>query len=461
MARIPELTGPTAGRNDPPGPKRAPLVGNLIGAVTDPIGLLEPARECGDVTLLFKRPSRVYLLTHPDHVRNVLVTHHRDFALGSIRRWMKLALGDGLLTSEGEAHLRHRRLIQPLFQRRYLQGQAPTVVDRARQQMAAWRDGAEVEVGEEMRQMALGVALRTILDADLPGAGGDIGRAVAVINRYLSARGRSPLGPLLHRLPLPSRRRFHRARAMVDRTIYELIDRHQSGPTGGRDLLSLLKDGRDADEDWSAARQHMRDEAVGLVAAGHETTANSMTWTWYLLSQNRDAEARLHAEVDSVLAGRTPTEADIPALGYTQKVFIEALRLYPPSWAITRRAAADVSIGGYVIPVGSSVIVSPYLTQRDQRWFPQALEFNPDRWTPEFKSGLPRYAYFPFGGGPRQCIGEPLAWMEAVLALATVASDWRLALVPGYRMQMEPLINLRPKGGMPMVAYRRVRYAAD
>jgi cytochrome P450 len=271
-----------------------------------------------------------------------------------------------------------------------------------------------------------------------------------------------PFSEQLSKLPLPSIRRFEKARSKLDATIYGLIrERRKSGVDTG-DLLSMLlfsqdeeKNDEEKDSEGMSDKQ-VRDEALTLFLAGHETTANALTWTWYLLSQNPEVERRLHQEIDAVLGGRAPVLADVGELRYTEMVLAEALRLYPPAWAIGRMAKGPFQLDGVEIAAGSICILSPYLVQRDARWFPQPEKFDPERWGPEARDSRPKFAYYPFGGGARVCIGERFAWMEGVIVMAAIAQKWRLRLVPGQLVEPLPLITLRVKNGLRMVAEPRV-----
>ena len=264
-----------------------------------------------------------------------------------------------------------------------------------------------------------------------------------------------PYTDFVERLPLPIMRRFRRSRARLDETVYRLIAEHrQTGDRG--DLLSLLLDAPDEEDGTRMTDTQVRDEVMTLFLAGHETTANALAWTWYLLSQHPDAEARLHAEIDAVLGGRPPTLDDLPGLAYTRTVLSESLRLYPPAWAVGRRALTDFEVAGFRLPAGSIVLLSQAVTHRDPRWWPNPDQFDPDRWTAEAEAIRPKFAYFPFGGGPRVCIGEHFTWMELTLALATMARRWRMRLAPGQVVATQPMITLRPRFGMRMVLEQRM-----
>ncbi len=326
------------------------------------------------------------------------------------------------------------------------------MVEYAERVSACWRDGQEVDISEEMMRLTLAVVGKTLFDAEVESDADEVGAALTEVMNlfgYLML----PFSELLEKLPLPQRRRFLRARARLDAVIYRIIEeRRRTGGDRG-DLLSTLLDAVDEEGDQTGMTdEQLRDEVMTIFLAGHETTANALTWAFYLLAQNPEAEARLHEELDSVLAGgRQPTPEDVPALQYTEMVVAETMRLYPPAWALGRLALEDHEVGGYRIPRGSLVLVSQYVIQRDPRFWPDPERFDPERWTPEAKAARPQFAYFPFGGGPRRCIGEGFAWMEGVLILAALARRWRPRLIPGRAVETQPRITLRPgPGGVPM-----------
>jgi cytochrome P450 len=263
-----------------------------------------------------------------------------------------------------------------------------------------------------------------------------------------------PYAEMLQHYPLPGMRRFRRARARLDAIVYRMIQEHRQEDRDRGDLLSMLLAAR-YDDGSAMSDQQIRDEVMTILLAGYETMANALTWTWYLLSQNPDVEQRFHSEVDSVLQGRSPVFEDAPKLKYTEMVLSESMRLYPPAWAMGRYALGDFALGPYYLPRGTNIFVSQYVTHRDPRYFPDPERFDPERWTPEAKTARPRFSYFPFGGGARQCIGESFAWMEGVLVLTTLAQRWRLRLLPGHPVERQALITLRPKYGMKMTVEAR------
>jgi cytochrome P450 len=436
-------------------------VSNLIQARRDLAGfLLSLHREQGDVARARLGNLHVHLVAHPDHVRDVLVTHQRSFMKGHVLQRAKMLLGEGLLTSEGDFHLRQRRLVQPAFHRQRIATYAQEMVDRAWITGDRWRDGSTVDMDHEMMALTLAIVARTLFDADVEAEADEIGVALTEVLRLFQTVF-IPGMHLLDRLPLPHTRRFARARGRLDATIYRLIAERRAerargeGETRG-DLLTLMLSAQDAEGDGgSMTDEQLRDEAMTLFLAGHETTANALTWTWYLLSQHPEAEARLHEEVDRVLGDRRATADDLAALPYTRMVLSESMRLYPPAYAIGRRALENYEVAGITVPRGALVVVSPLVTQRDARWFPDPERFDPERWTPEAQAARPKFSYFPFGGGTRMCIGDQFAWTEGMLVLATLAQRWRAELAAGQRVAMRPMITLRTRYGMRMVLERR------
>jgi cytochrome P450 len=428
-----------------------PLLGNVPGFRRDTLGFLAAsAARHGDVSFYRLARDPVWLLSHPDFIRDVLVTHQHAFAKGKGIQWAKLFLGEGLLTSEGEFHTRQRRLAQPAFHRQRIAGYARAMSEHARRCREGLAAGTVVDVHAEMMSLTLAVAARTLFDADVRSEAPEIAESLEVILGHFP-RFAIPFAGALQRLPLPSNARFRRAVATLDRIVYRIIAERRAGAGDRGDLLSMLLVAQDVEGDGAGMTdRQLRDEVMTILLAGHETTANALTWTWHLLAANPAAEARLHEEIDRALGGRTPGFDDFAALGYVERVLAEAMRLFPPAWGIGRRALGPYTVGGYAIPAGGLVAMSPYVVQRDARWWPDPLRFDPDRFLPEARAARPRFAYFPFGGGARQCIGESFAWMEGVLVIATLAQRFRFRAVPGARIEPQPLITLRPRHGLPM-----------
>ncbi len=412
------------------------------------------ARDYGDIVSYKMAGEQLFLVGDPQHIKDILVTHNRNFMKGRGLQRSKRLLGQGLLTSEGAFHLRQRRLMQPAFHRDRIAGYGRTMVEHADRLRSGWVDGATLDIAREMNRLTLNIVGKTLFDADVESHAVAVGEALSgVMDTFWVMM--LPFAELLERLPVPKLRRARLARGRLDAIIYRMIaDRRTSGRDHG-DLLSMLLTAQDEDDGGVMTDRQVRDEAMTIFLAGHETTANALTWTWYLVGESPAVEAAMHEEIDRVLQGRLPTMADIGSLPYVERVVTESMRLYPPAWIIGRRALGEYPIGNYVAPAGALFLVSPYLVQRDARYYPEPERFHPDRWTPEFRAALPKFAYFPFGGGPRQCIGESFAWMELVLLVATIAQQWRMRLVPGHPVVPQPVVTLRTKYGMRMTLQRR------
>jgi cytochrome P450 len=410
------------------------------------------ARRHGDIAHFRLGRQNAYAISNPEWIRDILVTHQSNFTKSRMLERAKVLLGEGLLTSEAEFHKRQRRLVQPAFHRDRLIGYGSAMVECAAACRDRWTTGGKFDISREMNRLTLAIVARTLFSADVSSEADEIGAALtAVLGLFDMVL--MPFSEWIEKLPLPSVRRFERARDRLDQTIYGMIaERRASGEDKG-DLLSMLLFAQDEEssDDRTMTDKQVRDEALTLFLAGHETTANALTWTWYLLSQNPEVEARFHAEIDRVLGGRLPAFEDLPELKYVEMVFAESMRLYPPAWGIGRRPIQDYRVGDFEIPARSVVLMSPYVVHRDPRWFPEPEKFDPDRFLPENVAGRPKFSYFPFGGGARVCIGERFAWMEGVLLLATLGARWRLRLVPGHRVETRALITLRARYGMDMV----------
>jgi len=439
------------GNGFPAGPTARYPFQFLVEIARNPLAMMiAMAGDYGDIAHYRIGPQHLFLFNHPDLIRDVLVTNQKNFHKSRGLERAKRLLGNGLLTSEGEFHLRQRRLAQPAFHRQRIAAYAATMTDFAGRTRSQWTDGATVDMHTEMMRLTLGIVAKTLFDADVDSEAAEIGSAMtAAFESFNYAM--LPFTEYLDRLPIPAVRRFNAARDRLDSTIYRMIrERRASGEDRG-DLLSMLLLAQDTEGDGtSMSDAQLRDEALTIFLAGHETTANALTWTWYLLSQHPEVEARLHSELDSTLAGRLPTYENLPALPYTRMVLAESMRLYPPAWAIGRRALEDFEAGGFTVPAGSVVLMSQYIMHRDSRFFPEPERFDPERWTPEHQAERPKFSYFPFGGGARVCIGEQFAWMEGILLIAAIAQQWRMRLVPDHVVDLQPLITLRPKYGMRM-----------
>lgn len=444
------------------------MLGTLVGPGRDPLAMFTRfARDYGDLAFFRLGSERCYFVNHPDAIRDVLVTHQRNFTKSRGLERAKKLLGEGLLTAEGATHLRRRRLLQPAFHHDRIAGYGQVMIDYAARTCRRWRDGETLDMSKEMMRLTLSIAGKTLFDTDVESNADEVGVAVTEVleSFWLNLL---PGADYLEKLPIPKLRRAHAARRRLDALIYEMIATRRASGADHGDLLSMLIAAAD-DSTASAAApvgaladrpaapvapalsdEEIRDEAMTILLAGHETTANALTWTLYLLSQHPAAAERLHEELDHVLGGRAPSPGDYPRLTYTRRVVTESMRLFPPAWIIGRRAIDEYAIGEYRLPPRAIVFMSPYVMHRDGRFYDQPARFIPDRWTPEFEAARPKFAYFPFGGGARQCIGEQFAWMEGVLVLATLAQGWRVELDPAQRIVPQPLITLRSKYGMRM-----------
>ena len=416
--------------------------------------MIAMARDYGDIAYYKIGPQHLFLFNHPDLIGDVLVTNQKNFHKSRGLERAKRLLGNGLLTSEDEFHLRQRRLAQPAFHRQRITAYATTMVDFAERTRSSWVDGSTVDMHIEMMRLTLGIVAKTLFDADVDSEASEIGAAMTTAFESFNY-AMLPFTEYLEKLPIPAVRRFNAARDRLDRTIFRMIgERRASGRDRG-DLLSMLLLNTEGDGTGMSDAQ-LRDEALTIFLAGHETTANALTWTWYLLSQHPEVEARLHSEIDAELGGRHPSFEDLQRLLYTRMVLSESMRLYPPAWAIGRRALKSFTAREYEVPAGSVVLMSQYIMHRDERFFPEPDRFDPERWTADAQAQRPKFSYFPFGGGARVCIGEQFAWMEGILLLATIAQQWQMRLVPGHAVDLQPLITLRPRYGMRMTTERRL-----
>jgi cytochrome P450 len=394
--------------------------------------------------------NRFFYVNEPAAVEEVLVTAGRSYVKGRGTQRLERLLGKGLLTSNGAFHLRQRRLVQPAFHRERIAGYAAVMVARAERFADGVAAGETIDAVAAMSRLTLGIAAETLFGADVDDQAGTIGRALhAAMESFPISL--TPIGELLDHLPwVPVVRRFLAARAELDAIVYALIEARRNDPAaaGRTDVLGMLLAAGDGPGGMDV--EQIRDETMTIFLAGHETTAMALTWTLWLLSQHPDAEARLQAELAAVLDGRAPTMDDVPALRYTRDVIAESMRLYPPAWVVGRRAVEDAPLGEWTVPKGSIVIMSQWITQRDPRFWPQAVAFRPERWANGETDELPKFAYFPFGGGTRICIGEAFAWTELVLVLATIARRWRFTAAPGMTLTGQPSVTLRPATTVPL-----------
>ena len=443
----------------PPGPKPRFLIGNMPLASPDPLAVFTSwAREFGDIFYYRAAWLHVYFLNHPDLIEAVLVRNYQNVLKDRVIRNSRWFFGQGLLTSEGDFWLRQRRLSQPAFHRERVASYAKIMTDYAGQMLAGWQDGETRDIHQEMMRLTLRIVVRTLFNVESE----ETEQISSAMNTVMgNTTGiRMLLPPVARYLPTAKMIGFRRAVARLDETVYDIVSKrraHEEEDSG--DLLSMLMQAEDEDGSRMSDKQ-LRDEVLTFLLAGHETTALALSWTWHLLGQHPEVEGKLHQELDQVLDGHVPNFSDLPALTYTERVIKESMRLYPPAWSLARTVVSDFELRGYRIPAGANVVMSQWIMHRNPTYFPDPDKFDPDRWLLERSQKLPRFAYFPFGGGPRQCIGTSFAMMEATLLLATIAQQFRFNSVPEHSVVPIPSFTLRPKYGIKMTLQRRQRSAA-
>jgi cytochrome P450 len=454
VANRPEIREP-AGYRFPPGFQRNLLwFAFLKFRPGNPILLFQHlAEKYGDIAHYKIGRHHIVFLNHPEYIREVLVVQNDNFIKERTVQRTKMLLGKGMITSEDAQHRLQRQVAQPAFHRQRVQEYATAIVDEAGRARESWKDGEQRDIAIDMMHLTLKIVARTLFVTDLENEVLELADAINRIMGLYNFLVMLPAAEWLVHLRPPGLAAFVRARKRIDAVVYRMIDAHRRRGGNGNSLLDLMlaasPDESQRDE-GPEAQQALRDQVITIFLAGYETVANALIWTWYLLSQNPDCERRCHEEVDSVLHGRLPTAEDVPRLRYVEMVMAESMRLYPPAWAMGRYARNDFQLGAFRLPARTTVLISQFVTHRDPRYFPDPLRFDPERFTAEAKARRAKFTYFPFGAGVRQCIGESFAWMEGVLVLATFLQKWRLRLVPGQRIEPQPLITLRPKYGMRM-----------
>lgn len=441
--------------NEVPGLKGLPLVGNLPQFQRQPLAtLIKAARECGDVARIDLASQRYYLLSNPEHVRHVLQDNNKNYVKGYGK--VRVLLGNGLVLSEGSFWRRQRRLMQPAFHRRRLTGFAEVMTEETARMLDGWESrttgNRPLDVAMEMTLLTQRIIVKTMFGADVGAEGKRIARAFETALAGVDTRFVIPLW--MTRLPLPANRRFEKALQTIDEAVQGIIrERRSSRQERGDDLLSMLMEARDEETGETMSDRQIRDEVTTIYLAGHETTAVTLAWTWYLLSKSPEAARRVRQEVSRVLGERTPGIEDLPNLTYTRMVLDETLRLYPAAWMISRTAVEEDEVGGYRIPAGHTLFLSPYVTHRRTDLWPNPEGFDPERFAPAGGNRHPRFAYYPFGGGPRLCIGNNFALMEATLVVAMVMQRYRLDLMPGQTVKAHPKGTLRPRPGVWMIPH--------
>jgi cytochrome P450 len=443
----------------PHGPKGNFILGVMPEFNRDSLAFLEKLqREYGDIvrTRFFYVPA--YFLYHPDHIEQILATNNKNFIkpLSFRTPFFNRLVGNGLLTSEGDFWRRQRRLAQPAFHRERISAYGKMMVRDAEQMLATWQEGETRDVHRDMMRLTMEIVTHTLFNVDVTDDAEKVAKALAVLVEPFGSQ--ATLKWILdNRLPTSANRRFHKTAAQLDEVIYRIIaQRRASGDKDQGDLLSMLLQAHDEDDGSQMTDQQLRDEVITLFLAGQETTALALSWAWYLLARHPEAESRFWQEIEEVLGDRAPEAADMPRLKFTEMIAKESLRLYPPAYVVGRQAVNDCEIGGYFVPACMQMFMPTWVVHRDPRFFSDPNEFKPERWTPEFISTLPKYAYFPFGGGPRVCIGNTFAMMEVVLLLATIAQKFRLQLAPDQKVTLQPAMSLRPRDGIKMTLSKRL-----
>lgn len=435
------------------GPKGLPLSGNILAFRRDTLQFIrDAAKEYGDVAHFRFGPKRhVYMLNNPEQIKEVLVTKQAHFRKAKGLQVARAVVGDGILTSEGKKHMRQRRLMQPAFHRDRIAGYGDVMVRQGVELMSEWKDGEVLDIHHDMMKVTLAIITETMFGKTVKEGSDKIAHAIDVGLKYVSSKATSFIDIPLS-VPTRSNREFIESSEVLDKTIYALIEeRRKKGESSHTDLLAMLLAARDEDDGQGMTDEQVRDEVMTIFVAGHETTANTMSWIFYLLATHLEAEQKLHDELKAVLDGRLPTVEDLPRLSYANLIVQETLRLYPAAWMINREVVEEVEIGGHTYKPGDTLMMSQYVMHRMEKYYDDPDAFRPERFEGDLLKRIPAYAYFPFGGGPRVCIGNNFALMEAALLLATIAQQYKLRLAePEKQVEPEPLVTLRPKNGLMM-----------
>ncbi len=444
----------------PPGPKGQLIMGVMREFNRDTLGFIERCRDYGDVVRTRFLWVHAYFLYNPADIETLLTTNARSYRKAESLRspFFHRLVGNGLVTSEGDFWRRQRRLAQPAFHRQRISSYGDIMVQYAQRTIANWQDGEQRDLSRDMTRLTLEIVVKTLFNSDVSKDADHVGRILTSLVQPFASQ--ATLKWILdNRLPTPGHRRYFNAVSEIDRIVFRIIaERRASGYDEG-DLLSMLLQAQD-DDGTRMSDAQLRDEVMTLFLAGHETTALALSWSWYLLASHPEAEKKFHAELDEVLGGRIPAVSDMPNLKYTEMIAKEAMRLYPPAYAVGREAIEETEIGGFHVPKGTQLFAFQWVTHRDPRFFDDPAAFKPERWTGEISEQLPKYAYFPFGGGPRQCIGNYFAMMEIVLLLATIGQRFRFAL-RDEKVEVLPVLSLRPKSGIKVRVMKRKMITAS
>lgn len=440
----------------PPGPTGKLITGVMREFNRDTLGFIERCqRDYGDVVRSRFLYLHAYFLYNPADIETLLTTDAKSYRKARSLRspFFYRLVGNGLVTSEGDFWRRQRRLAQPAFHRQRISSYGDIMVEYATRATAEWKDREHRDIARDMTRLTLEVVVKTLFNSDVSNDADHVGAMLSEIVKPFAAQ--ATLKWIAdNRLPTPGHRRYFNAVSEIDRVVFRIISERRASGTDEGDLLSMLLQAQDEDGSQMSDAQ-LRDEVMTLFLAGHETTALALSWSWYLLAKHPEAEKKFHAELDEVLNGRPPEVSDLPKLKYTEMIAKETMRLYPPAYAVGREAIEETEIGGYRVPRGTQLFAFQWVTHRDPRFFERPDEFDPDRWDTEAIQNLPKYAYFPFGGGPRQCIGNYFAMMEIVLLMAAIGQRFKFSLAEGHKVEVLPVLSLRPKNGIKVITASR------
>ncbi|HEV2833699.1 MAG TPA: cytochrome P450 [Pyrinomonadaceae bacterium] len=439
----------------PPGPKGSLIMGVMREFNRDTLGFVTRLRDYGDVVRSRFLYVYAYFLYNPADIETLLATNAKSYHKAQSLRspFFHRLVGNGLVTSEGDFWRRQRRLAQPAFHRQRISSYGDIMVEYAQRAIAKWRDGEQRDIAKEMTRLTLEIVVKTLFNSDVSNDADHIGQTLSqIVKPFASQATLKWIAD--NRLPTPGHYRYFNAVREIDKIVFRIIGERRATGSDEGDLLSMLLQAQDEDGSQMDDAQ-LRDEVMTLFLAGHETTALALSWSWYLLATHPEAEKKFHAELDEVLGGRSPEVSDLPNLKYTDMIAKEAMRLYPPAYAVGREAIEDTEIGGYPVPRKTQLFAFQWVTHRDPRFFERPDEFEPERWSGESVQRLPKYAYFPFGGGPRQCIGNYFAMMEIVLLLATIGQRFKFSLLKEHPVEVLPVLSLRPKNGVKVKLIHR------